>query len=148
MNKHIVDKMLTSAHEYLLSSNKFINSPSKGTYRGYAAAFGAAVIMSGYGAAASFYVKKSGEGQKGDSSGPQEDRTVITMGILEIIRKVNSDTDNYSSLYDYIEKKRDGNIIPVSVKEDIESAAIALKLAMNLFNLDNDKKKDENKGDV
>ena len=130
MRKKTIDKMLPFAYDFLNEKEKLREIESKSTIKGYASAFGAACIMSGYGAAAAFYEK--------DNNNSKEDKSLITKGILYIISKVRETEETYMSLFEYIKGKIEENnyIMPCEVKEEIENAVIALKLSLNLFNLE------------
>lgn len=134
MDKKTIDQMLPVAYEALVDSKIVVNNKIVKTYRGNISTFGAAINGGSLLAAISFFSEKGGA---------SEDRTKLMKAISKVLNEVykkeniNIDEKCNNSLFDFVVKHSEDKIL---WKERIINAAIALKLAMNLFELVEPKK--------
>lgn len=133
MNKSRIDRYIPIAVELIKNrENKVCDKNNKvnSVFRGYISSFGASVAMGSLLSAVAFY-SKQGSANK--------DRSALMDIILKIIKeddKSNPDKKDDKSntckdLFNYVKK----NATNVEAKEKIYDAAIAIKLALNLFDL-------------
>ena len=131
MNKNRVDGYLGTAVLLLKDDNIGVATAKKGetektciekTFRGCIASFGAAITMGSLKAAVAFYTKK------GKAS---VDRQNLMKMIYRLVVPESEQNDKYDLLPYVIGYKDDSN----ELKEKICDAAIALKLAMNMYEL-------------
>jgi CRISPR-associated protein Cmr5 len=132
MNKRKVDKLIPNAYEVLKTAeiverDKDGNPTNKidTAWRGQVASFGASIAQGSLLAAVSFFSKKS-EKTKVD------DRSKLTEAIFKLIE--DADKNGTPRLFEYVRKKKDAGK-EREAKENILNAAVALKLAMNLYDL-------------
>lgn len=135
MNKAIVDKEIPAAYEALKhagivkkdKAGNLTNDIDK-TYRGQIETFGAAITMGSLRAAIAFFSTKGGS---------DVDRPKLIAAIMEILRnrpESGFKGNKSEQLIDFVSENED------RAKKEIISAAVALKLAMNLYNLVDTKK--------
>jgi hypothetical protein len=130
MNKRKVDDLLPKAYQVLADVGIAQNGKIENGYRGQIATFGAAAMSGSLLSAIAFFSAKG----KSDSDRPK---------LLKAIRALLPQEDEQTNLFEYVKAHRDDP----QVKEDVFSAAIALKLAMNLYQLTKEKKPEEVKCD-
>lgn len=123
MNKAIINDEVVVAYDVLKSSGIVENGKIKKTWRGQVSTFGAAVTMGSLIPAVAFF---------SDQGGASVKRQYILDAILEVMKKNNIVPSKYNTLFEYVREKGD------TCKEDVLNAAIALKLAMNLYTLEKD----------
>lgn len=142
MNKRIIDNEIKYAYEALkkckIAKNGFINK----TYRGQISSFGAAITTGSLLSAVCFF---------SDNAGATTERKNLLKAIVYILGKEEEvkevkeidETEICKNgnkiLYDYIAAK---GADMDKWKEDILNAAIALKLAMNLYTFEKETTKD------
>jgi CRISPR-associated protein Cmr5 len=135
MNKERIDSWIPCAYQTLIDvgiSDKNGTAIDKG-YAGQIASFGAAVSTGSILSAVSFFSAQGGSSVK---------RNLLMLALyLVITNKTKNDLTSPKSseksnreLYLYVKSEKDAGR-EREVKEQILDAAIALKLAMNLFNL-------------
>lgn len=137
MNKYLVEKYLEHAYTCMKE-----NEPNKSTsIRGQIATFGAAISSGSLLSAIAFFsnAPSTSEGITSNESGSDEDKEnakKVRVYLLDMIYKViqaeeGTDDSNPDNLFDYVvrEMPKNGSI----VEEKVLSAAIAVKLAINLF---------------
>ena len=120
MNKRSVDELIPKAVESLKNA-KISNEKGEisKTFRGQISTFGAAVTNGSLISAVAFF---------SDKGSSQTDRPKLLTAIQEMIGEKN--------LFDYVcDAHKQGRSKEAEVKEKILNAAIALKLAMNLYKL-------------
>ncbi len=128
MNKQRIDTMITTAYKVLGSTGIAVNGKIPKGFRGQTATFGAAVTTGTLLSAILFF------SQKGNAA---VDRTKLMDAIYEILKQVNPGaTGDAGNLYRFAVKEINSTKGDTAVKELILDAAIALKLAMNLYELD------------
>lgn len=139
MNKKQIDAMLPKALEVLQNGKFGISQAGKinSAYRSAIAAFGAAMTMGSFKAAVSFFSKDAEDGKAGIS----RSKLLEAMNLI-----ARGGQDNSKDILNYVIKC--GKEEEKRLKRDFINAAVALKLAMNAFDLGkNDKKGDEGEGD-
>ena len=125
MNKIKIDGLISPACD-ALEKVKIVNDDKiDNAWNGQIASFGASIATGSLLAAVAFFSTES-EKTKVD------DRSKLIKAIFELIE--TTEKDGCKSLFDYVvRKKKDGK--ERSAKENIINAAIALKLAMKVYDL-------------
>ena len=123
MNKAIINEEITYAYEALTECKIAAQGKIDKTYRGQISSFGAAITMGSLLPAIAFFA---------DNGGSSVDREKLMKAILFILKKRTPEIKE-TSLYDYVANRKKDEL---QCKEDILNAAIALKLAMNLYHLE------------
>ena len=126
MNKNTINQEMQYAYEALKEANiANKNGEIEKTFRGQISSFGAAVTMGSLLPAIAFFSKDGGS---------EVSRSNLMEAVLLVLKKTGAADQSVKSLYDYayamVEKKQEG-----ACREEILNAAIALKLAMNLYTL-------------
>lgn len=145
MNKRTIDKEISYAYDLLeeVGITKDVDGEKvilKG-YKSQIAAFGASISMGSLISAVAFY------NDKGNAS---VDRTKLLEAIYKIITRQKGLDDPQQSFYEYIKEELSGCGVTIDhstyarLKEDVINAAIALKLAMNLYPLKDETEIGEN----
>lgn len=125
MNKKRVDEYIPRAYEMLKAEEIAVNGEIDPSFRGQIASFGAMIAMGSVLSAVALF--------SGEKSGAEVDRLKLMRVIYDILRERREDAPN-EALFIYVrEQVNEGRM--QQVKEEIEDAAIAVKLAMNLYNL-------------
>jgi hypothetical protein len=125
VNKKLVDRLLPKAIEALKETEIAKNGQIKKTFRGQIATFGAALSTGSLLSAVAFF------SAKGSST---IERQNLMKAIWKLIGQGNA---TESSLFNEVQRciKNNDTTKVMELKENILHAAIALKLAMNLFEL-------------
>lgn len=116
MNKKEIDKMIPAAYSVIEKKIASKEGVVDKTYRGGVSSFGAAVSMGSLISAAAFF--------SAESSGASYNRKAVGEIIVSTVTEGRSE----QSLYEYVKANPD-------CKSKIMDAAVAVKLAMNLFEL-------------
>ncbi len=131
MNKKRVDELIPHAYEVIKKVDicgKDKKDPEKlvvdSTYASYISSFGAAVTMGSLISAVAFFATSPEENKKRTDA----DRGKIGKAIFEVLKLWNPDISE-SNLFDYVKKHGKTR----QTKELILDAAVALKLALNLY---------------
>jgi len=123
MDRSKVDALIPEAQEEIRTQGIYKDGYIDNTFRGQISSFGAAVTMGGLLSAIAFFSKKG--------IGSDVDRSLLMKAIYSLI-KGHDAPQVENSLYEYVKQEiRDGR--EDSVKEDVINAALAVKLAINLF---------------
>lgn len=131
MNKKKIDELIPKAVEVLdkveivdsgEKSRIVVNGRIKKTFRGQISTFGAAITNGSLISAVAFFSEKGGA---------TVDRRLLIKAIEQLISETNGKNIN---LFDYVKDK--GKESERRTRENILNAAIAIKLAMNLYDLD------------
>lgn len=139
MDKNRINQLLPIAVEVI---KKELSEPIPNEFRGYIASFGAAVTMGSLPAAVAYY--------SAASKNAKEDRTKLPVMILEVLKKENTAITaiKETTLFEYVTSFKNDNE-SFAIKEDVLHAAIAIKLGLNLFEIeskDQKVKEDEKNG--
>lgn len=141
MNKKKIDKFIPIAYEKLNQSDIVQEGKIQNEYRGYIDTFGAAVAMGSIISAIAFFMEK-GKGQQDRTKLLRVMYNVIHNDTEKQIKDINSETNEWQKIIvEYVkanEKK---------AKEELINAAIAVKLAMNLYEIVGKKSDAEGKED-
>ncbi|HEL9598803.1 TPA: hypothetical protein U0J99_001323 [Streptococcus suis] len=133
MNKNEVNKMLPQAVALLKA--EFPKGRIPNEYRGYISTFGAAVLMGSLAAAVAF----NSDG-KASTKGS---RPALMKMILDLLKETYGDTDpelkKSTRLFDYVTDQFQNP----EVKDKVLNAAIAIKLGMNLFEIEKEEQNGE-----
>lgn len=124
MNKEKVNQLITVAYKELENQGIAQEGKINKTYRGQISTFGSAISTGSLRAAVAFF---------SDQGNASVDRTKLMAAILNILKSENKALESYKTLFDYVDKNEK------DAKEAILNAAIALKLAMNLYHLEQEK---------
>jgi len=129
MNKGIINEEITYAYDALAKCKIANDGKIKKTFRGQISTFGAAVTMGSLLPAIAFF---------SDNGEASVERKRLMEAILFVLKKRDSGISE-ASLFDYVSKRKNTEL---QCKEDILNATIALKLAMNLYELTKEEKKE------
>ena len=135
MNKAEIDRLLPGAYQVLQSKdcgiayNKNNELCINSSYRSQISSFGAAVVQGSLLSAIAYFSVKA-DNDRSNGKKTEVDRSKLIQCIFSLLK--NND-DAEKNLFDYVVKNK-GN--EEQVKENILNAAIALKLAMNLYKLE------------
>lgn len=121
MNRAMINDEVVVAYDVLKKSEIVEKGKIKKTWRGQVSTFGAAVTMGSLIPAVAFF---------SDQGGAIVKRQCIMDAILEIMKKSGIVPDTYQTLFEYVKDQGE------QCKEEVLNAAIALKLAMNLYILE------------
>ena len=131
MNKKRVDEMIPCAYEVLKTLNICEEDKSNpgtwvvdSTYKSYISSFGAAVTMGSLVSSAAFFAASSEENKRRINA----DRGKIGQALLEVLKKKYPDIRE-DNLFEYVKKHGQ----TARNKELVLDAAVALKLALNLY---------------
>lgn len=133
MNKKDVNEKIDYAYRALTECKIAENNKIVKTFRGQISSFGAAVEMGSLKPAILFFSDQGGSSVK---------RTNLMDAILYILVQCDKEktsnvkeSNSGDTLYGYIKQKEEQGVPEYRLKEDVLAAAIAIKLAMNLFEL-------------
>ncbi|MEG1106916.1 MAG: type III-B CRISPR module-associated protein Cmr5 [Eubacterium sp.] len=132
MNKRIINEMIPKAYTVLETVKIAKNGKINENYRGQISSFGAAVIMGSLLPAVAYF------SEKGDAD---VDRTKIIKAITHLLYNNEKNVDKlnlFGTLKNQIGQGKntvDTLLDENYIKEKVINAAIALKLAMNLYDL-------------
>ena len=121
MNKKIINDEIAIAYEAIIK-NKIINEQGQvqKTFRGQITSFGASIIMGSLLPAIAFFY---------DSEKSTVDRKKVLDAIYYILQARQKIGQDEKNLFEYAKKHQEDS------REEILNASIALKLAINLFEL-------------
>ena len=132
MNKNIINDEIETAYKLLAEHEVAKGGVIKGSFRGQISSFGAAIVMGNLLAAIAYFSKQGGA---------SVERQKLIAIIYDIIKKRHENENMPADLFSYAngEKKKGAER---NCKEEILNAAIAVKLAMNLYKLEKEKKEE------
>ena len=131
MNKHVIDQEIEFAYEAIQSCG-ICNEAGEvvKTYRGQISTFGAAITMGSLLQAVAFF---------SDQGGSDTERPKILKAVFEVMKKwkeKNGASINQSNLFYYVrDERKKGSSEGLVCRDEVINAAIAVKLAMNLYKL-------------
>lgn len=128
MNKQMIEALIPAAYT-ALEKNKEICREGKiaRTFKNNIAAFGAAIQMGNLLSAIAFF------SQQGEASKPRQELLKVILDVLKTEKKVEP---NERNLFEYVKGTEDRE----RAKILILNAAVSIKLAMNLFELESESK--------
>ena len=124
MNKKTVNDWISPAYNALAEHGIAVDGKVKNNYRKQIASFGAAISTGSLKAAVAFFSDRGSASVK---------REKLMTAILGILQKEEIAPESCESLYQYVDQNE------LEAKEPILNATIALKLAMNLYHLEQEK---------
>lgn len=128
MNKIIVNQLIPLAYDALEDTKITKDGKMDKAFRSQISSFGAAVTMGSMLSAIAFFSEKGSA---------EVDRTKLMKAILVVLKKSGkANNTNANELYQYIFEAKRKKISEAKLKEDVINAAIAIKLAMNLYVLE------------
>lgn len=134
MNRILIEKYIPLAYKALNNNTEICdNGKISGTLKGNIASFGAAIQMGNLLSATAFFSQQGGA---------QEKRYELLNVICEILKENGDMPRDRTTLFDYICDMDEREM--VKTKRLVVSAAVAMKLAMNLFE---EKKTEENQAE-
>lgn len=134
MNRILIEKYIPLAYKALNNNTEICdNGKISGTLKGNIASFGAAIQMGNLLSATAFFSQQGGA---------QEKRYELLNVICEILKENGDMPRDRATLFDYICDMDEREM--VKTKRLVVSAAVAVKLAMNLFE---EKKTEENQAE-
>lgn len=120
MNKKVIDTEIEIAYNAILNRIANEKGQVQKTFRGQITSFGASIIMGSLLSAIAFF---------SDSEKSSVNRKLLLQAIYDILKEQGKISPDEKDLFEYAKAhEKEG-------KEEIINAAIALKLAMNLFEL-------------
>jgi CRISPR-associated protein Cmr5 len=125
-NKRKVDEYIPPAREILSDCGIADGDTINKTYRGQISSFGAAVSMGSLLSAVAFF------SAQGSSS---TERQRLMDAIYKLITGAAPAEGNERALFDYVKDRSGTRDLRREAKNEVYNAAIALKLAMNLYEL-------------
>ncbi len=131
MSKQRIDEYLPYAYDALKECGIAVNNEISKTFRGQISTFGAAITMGSLLASVAFFSEQG--------SATTERQKLMKAIHYVIFKSENKDVSECSnnSLFLLVKNTQKDRID--SLKQNILDAAIAIKLAMNLYNLKNEK---------
>lgn len=129
MNKVAVDKNLPYAYEGIIKAEIARNGKVNKSYRGQISTLGAAITMGSVKAAVCFFSEAA-------NNNSEVDRSKLLKAITYVLQTCEDTKERYKAvggkkgLKEYVLNANSDTEI---LKEDIVNAAIAIKLALNLF---------------
>lgn len=102
------------------------------TYHGYFSSFGADMINTSP-LAAAIFSEDSSKKENESNTGTKEDRTLVPLAILELLKRKFDNTIKDKKLSDLIISKSTNGVLPAIYVENILASAIALKIALRTF---------------
>lgn len=133
MNKAKVNELVPLAYEALQETGIVKDGKIDKAFRGQISSFGVAVTMGSFLSAIAFFSE--------EESAAKVDRTLLMKAILVVLKK-SGKASNVNELYQYIFKAK--KVSEAKLKEDVINATIAIKLAMNLYILEDAGKNKDN----
>lgn len=131
MNKVTVDKNIPYAYEGIREAKIAKDGKVSKAYRGQISTLGAAITMGSIRSAVCYFSEKA-------NNGTDVNRSYLLDAITYVLKN-NEDTKkryNGKELKEIVNESEDAKL--TSIKEDIINAAIAIKLALNLYEWEED----------
>lgn len=132
MDKKLVDRLLPCAVQALKDVGVAQNGKVPKAFRGQISSFGASVAAGSLLSAAAFF---------NDQGAAKSERNLLMKAINDMMKNEKLVKSTGKTLFDTIHE----NLSDSAIKEKVLCCAVALKLAMNLYELTTDEKK--NKGE-
>jgi CRISPR-associated protein Cmr5 len=128
MNKREIEELVPKAFRALQRYEIAENMIIKKTFRGQISSFGAAISLGGLRSAVAYFSAQGGS---------SVERQKLMNAIYHLVTENDpQDNDRDRALFDYVNAHMGNKDEEYQTKEKICNTAIALKLAMNLYTLD------------
>jgi len=133
ISKKKLDDLIPPAID-IINSMEFKNNEGhiSKTYHGYFSSFGADMINANP-LAAAIFSEDSSKKESDSNTGPKEDRKLVPLAILKLIKKKFDSNIKDEKLSLYIISKSTNGVLPSIYVENILASAIALKIALRTF---------------
>lgn len=126
MNKTTIDRTLSYAYQGIIDAKISKDGKVNKSYRGQISTLGAAITMGSVKSAVCFFSEKA-------NNNSDVDRSKLLDAIYYVLRNSEDTKEKYKNVENLKSYVLNADSDKEVLKEDIVNAAIAIKLAMNLF---------------
>jgi CRISPR/Cas system CMR-associated protein Cmr5 small subunit len=126
MNKIAIDRNLPYAYKAIIDAEISKDGKVNKSYRGQISTLGAAITMGSIKSAICFFSEKA-------NNNSDVDRSKLLKAISYVLKNSEDTREQYKKVDDFKMYILNSDLDIEALKEDIVNAAIAIKLAMNLF---------------
>lgn len=126
MNKIAIDRNLPYAYKAIIDAEISKYGKVNKSYRGQISTLGAAITMGSIKSAICFFSEKA-------NNNSDVDRSKLLKAISYVLKNSEDTREQYKKVDDFKMYILNSDLDIEALKEDIVNAAIAIKLAMNLF---------------
>lgn len=126
MNKTTIDRNLSYAYQAIINAKISKDGKVNKSYRGQISTLGAAITMGSVKSAVCFFSEKA-------NNNSDVDRSKLLDAIYYVLRNSEDTKEKYKNVENLKSYVLNADSDKEVLKEDIVNAAIAIKLAMNLF---------------
>ena len=126
MNKIAIDRNLPYAYKAIIDAEISKDGKVNKSYRGQISTLGAAITMGSIKSAICFFSEKA-------NNNSDVDRSKLLKAISYVLKNGEDTREQYKKVDDFKVYILNSDLDIEALKEDIINAAIAIKLAMNLF---------------
>ncbi len=126
MNKIAIDRNLPYAYKAIIDAEISKDGKVNKSYRGQISTLGAAITMGSIKSAICFFSEKA-------NNNSDADRSKLLKAISYVLKNSEDTREQYKKVDDFKVYILNSDLDIEALKEDIINAAIAIKLAMNLF---------------
>lgn len=126
MNKIAIDRNLPYAYKAIIDAEISKDGKVNKSYRGQISTLGAAITMGSIKSAICFFSEKA-------NNNSDVDRSKLLKAISYVLKNSEDTREQYKKVDDFKVYILNSDLDIEALKEDIINAAIAIKLAMNLF---------------
>lgn len=126
MNKIAIDRNLPYAYKAIIDTEISKDGKVNKSYRGQISTLGAAITMGSIKSAICFFSEKA-------NNNSDVDRSKLLKAISYVLKNSEDTREQYKKVDDFKVYILNSDLDIEALKEDIINAAIAIKLAMNLF---------------
>lgn len=126
MNKIAIDRNLPYAYKAIIDAKISKDGKVNKSYRGQISTLGAAITMGSIKSAICFFSEKA-------NNNSDVDRSKLLKAISYVLKNSEDTREQYKKVDDFKMYILNSDLDIEALKEDIVNAAIAIKLAMNLF---------------
>lgn len=126
MNKIAIDRNLPYAYKAIIDAEISKDGKVNKSYRGQISTLGAAITMGSIKSAICFFSEKA-------NNNSDVDRSKLLKAISYVLKNSEDTREQYKKVDDFKMYILNSDLDIEVLKEDIVNAAIAIKLAMNLF---------------
>ena len=132
ISKKMLDELIPLAIDVITKLNFKVNGTVSKTYHGYFSSFGADMINASP-LAAAIFAEDSSKKETDSATGTKEDRTLVPLAILELLKKKFYPNASENKLSSLIISRSTNGILPSICVDYILASAIALKIALRTF---------------
>ncbi len=132
ISKKKLDELIPPAIEIINSLGFKKDGLVSKTYHGYFSSFGADMINASP-LAAAIFSEDSSKRESESNTGTKEDRTLVPLSILKLMKKKLDSNIMDEKLSSFIISRSTNGVLPSIYVENILASAIALKIALRTF---------------